>query len=384
MVDKSIQKAIDKSKPLIGLEGSLRAIALPSSKQEEVTDKTCYPPPIGCIDKKYNAFLKVIYGMEKFFDYDVSVHEIEVLRLLTEEVLDKGLHPSVCGYIDSFSVPLPLFNRITPKEYMEKPGLLPDVKVLVTECVPMAFDSFDEWNPKEVDYYHLIFQVLSLVHLWQVKFKLIHNDLHTSNVFIARLATPTTMSFSIKNVGTFCLENVRYVAKVTDFEFSIVKSPPKKYASMRLDSNQMTWDKPEEVCPIFSKTYDVYFFLRDCLSLDGLPEDLRSYIVEVFSSLSYPEEEDLVEEEEGDQEEEESQEDEDTTNDDMVTEEDDDEEEEDTIEDAEDFLPARLHCDFINYYDKNAPTASQVLRSKLFERFKSTSRVNNQHQKYRF
>ena len=252
-------------------------------------DQEQYPPSIALVDKGGKYFVKFIYKLDGVYYTDHRDNECLVLKYITDNILDKGLHFSACRFFGYYDVPLdgscPVLNEVTPKNYFKREQQLwPEVRCLIQECIPNAltvtkFDKAKDLPKTDKDYLDIILQVVTCIHLLQVKYRFVHNDLHTDNVFIQVLDQPTNIKIK-SPFYTFYLTNVRYIAKITDFEFSFCESVP------HLTFNELAAGDSCQSSVSFCVSYDCYVFIISMLNLSNISIETKRQLFDMVSSMN--------------------------------------------------------------------------------------------------
>lgn len=254
-----------------------------------------YPPPIAYLARNNSIFIKVIYDTNHFSDSkDISYNECQGLKLLTDHVLLKNISPCFCFYYTDYSVRLhcsPFFEKNTPDRYYSL-DIKDKVKVLITE----GFDGSINLHKfietfhhrlalNEKDYKDIILMLMITLAYCQDKWKLVHNDLHSENVFIINLKNPVNVEMKAVNGKTYYFRQIRFLPKITDLEFSIFETPENGYG--RLKVNPIARKFMKYYCLNYSSSYDVFFFLRDLLYMKKLNQNTRDYILSIFSNKDF-------------------------------------------------------------------------------------------------
>lgn len=252
-------------------------------------DQEQYPPSIALVDKGGKYFVKFIYKLDGVYYTDHRDNECLVLKYITDQILDKGLHFSACRFFGYYDVPLdgtcPILNEVTPSNYFKREhSLWPEVRCLIQECIPNAltvtkFDKAKDLPKTDKDYLDILLQVVTCIHLLQIRYRFVHNDLHTDNVFIQVLDQPTNIQIK-SPFYDFYLTNVRYIAKITDFEFSFCESVP------HLTFNELAAGDSCQSSISYCVSYDCYVFIISMLNLSNISIETKRQLFDLVSLMN--------------------------------------------------------------------------------------------------
>ncbi len=114
--------------------------------------------------------------------------------------------------------------------------------------------------------------------------ELVHNDLHSKNVFVDELVTPTTFVYFISDSTFIVLSRVRWFARIFDFD---VATMPSKYGV----NTSIAWMcENYGVCSNFNPKFDLYTLMGVLVGYStrtrDFPEDLKELINRLFRIVS--------------------------------------------------------------------------------------------------
>lgn len=167
---------------------------------------------------------------EQLTAVDGLEYEARVYHLILEQIIETGLSPNfiqlaglgTCLIKKSDDI-YNLFKqldtrRAKPKELyftMVVTGSPPDQFLLLRDKFDRTFDLEDHWNKDDVN--AIMFQLIYSMAVMQ-KFGIVHNDLHPSNILVAQLDEPITLTFYINN--TYYQFTTQYVPYYFDWDLA--------------------------------------------------------------------------------------------------------------------------------------------------------------------
>lgn len=224
--------------------------------------------------------------------------EAEIVKFLTEEIVDKKISPHISFYVWSGLV----HNRKNAMTYLPFKKFANDTlsfsSILVCEYIGDG-SSLKQWSRSgdrnrkcSLIWKHIIFTIIWTLACLQQKMKFMHNDCHYGNVICAKIHKKDIVDVKYKwkferGGKMFLLKQAKYMAKLIDFEFS----------SSQLHTNPLCiHDYPKT----FDARYDLHFLLSSILELH-IPDDLEQFILGIYPNVLMTA---LYEEEEQEEEEE--------------------------------------------------------------------------------
>lgn len=230
--------------------------------------------PFICSDSNNNVFTVKIFPVEKTYENNNSLIEINYLHLFTSELLNTYISPNF-PYMYKSILNIPnnsdCLSHI-PYKKLQKINLIePYSHVLFSEY--FIEKDIDNWfyNNKINDYHFksIIFQVCITLSILQDKYKFIHNDLHPGNVLIDKIKKDNDIVYNFDKLF-FSLPNTGFIVKLWDFEFSNIYNEEYK-----LYKNPIVFDTG------YNEFSDIHTFLKGLLELN-LPRITRSFIESLY------------------------------------------------------------------------------------------------------
>jgi len=255
--------------------------------------------------------------------YDKKQHpstiEIDILKQLTEKLVDRKLTPHITYYLGSnkISNKSRSIKHLNIKKLEVQQSVRSSSYILISEYVDGG--SLESWayskyendvRISEIEYKGLIFQLIYTLAILQKKYRFMHNDFHFGNILIdTSIESGGCFKYTIDN-KTFYIPNHGFIPKLWDFEYTMVFSNnlachpnkfvlgPLEYDSVNhktiedLDLLDLTTnDEPLNVPLQFNETYDLHYFLTSLLDLYDVPSQVKNWITGLYPKELIPENE---------------------------------------------------------------------------------------------
>lgn len=169
--------------------------------------------------------------------YDKKQHpstiEIDILKQLTEKLVDRKLTPHITYYLGSnkISNKSRSIKHLNIKKLEVQQSVRSSSYILISEYVDGG--SLESWayskyendvRISEIEYKGLIFQLIYTLAILQKKYRFMHNDFHFGNILIdTSIESGGCFKYTIDN-KTFYIPNHGFIPKLWDFEYTMVFS----------------------------------------------------------------------------------------------------------------------------------------------------------------
>jgi len=204
---------------------------------------------------------------KKASEYNPSIVEIKITKLLTEKIVFKNYTPNITMYYTSFRCndTTEIFKKNYGYNYLLKKKIIgPDIDVLIAEFVQGEdFYGYIKKYCRKDDmecFYKLkslLFQVIITLAILQDAFEFVHYDLHGGNVLIDTTKTPGGYWEYNAFGKKFHVPNLGVQSKLWDFDFSAT-------FKKEIIKNAKIFDgsfKKSGVVNKFNPWWDIFLFL---------------------------------------------------------------------------------------------------------------------------
>jgi hypothetical protein len=118
---------------------------------------------------------------------------------------------------------------------------------------------FDAWKTmSDRDKANVLFQIIYTIVVMQQSFRLVHNDLHASNILVAKFKNPVKRLYTVNKDKMFMVET-RFVPYIFDWDMSYSDAlGPNPRIDVKVDSYMC---KEVNICNRFSEKTDLYVIL---------------------------------------------------------------------------------------------------------------------------
>ena len=253
--------------------------------------------------------------------YDKKEHpcnlENLILKELTDNILNKGVSPHITYYLGTQKVAnnSRAVKKLNLKRLEVQGKIRSHSNMLISEFVEGG--SLDNWvyntceNDQEISsekWVNIVFQITYTIAIMQHYYKMMHNDCHYGNILIDDSVKPEGYFVYTINNKTFYMKNNSIVAKLWDFEYSMVYSNKipecysNKYITGSYDYDKINHktiidnSKLSESIDItdlnvpynYNEVYDIHYFLTSLLDL-YITQDIFDFIIQLYPCEVIPE-----------------------------------------------------------------------------------------------
>ena len=230
---------------------------------------------------------------DTFSPYGITGHpakvEIEILKLLTEEIVIPKKSPNIVIYYSNINCKIDkqISKNIPELKYTKyfKQYFADSIIILFTEYIKgMTFKTWLIKKRTKEEIQSILFQLFYTLLILQEKYNFMHFDLHSKNVLLKKMETNT--GYWIYNYkGTkYYVANKGYQLKLWDFDFSTTFKNP-KIKNNKIYSEEFI---KYGMYPEFNYAYDYFFLLHDLLYTYDIPESVFRLLVDDIKISSVP------------------------------------------------------------------------------------------------